>query len=178
MYYDQRHAKYLSNLAKGKKKLNPCIFAPISKERKDFCTAPYFTVFFSWLANLILIKITLFLESSWLKVRLAPLAAPVSLNPLAKGLWSIFSCATCQRAKKYGKIEPYFCTLKNLIISKSPLFFSAAYPILLKNWKVTFLEDSWLQAPLAPLAKGLLSIFSFVTYQTKKKTCIVALKKS
>ena len=31
------------------------------------------------------------------------------------------------------------------------------------------MEDSWLQAPLAPLAKGLLSIFSFVTYQTKRK---------
>ena len=134
MYYDQRHAKYLSNLAKGKKKLNPCIFAPIlSKERKDFCTAPYFTVFFSWFANLILSKITLFLESSWLKVRLAPLAAPVSLNPLAKGLWSIFSCATCQRAKKYGKIEPYFCTLKNLIISKSPLFFLQR---ILFYWKI------------------------------------------
>ena len=72
------------------------------------------------------------MESSWLKVRLAPLAAPVSLNPLAKGLWSIFSCATCQRAKKYGKIEPYFCTLKNLIISKSPLIFQR----ILFYWKI------------------------------------------
>ena len=52
------------------------------------------------------------------------------------------------------------------MISLNPHY---SYSIEKLMGKVTFLEDSWLQAPLAPLAKGLLSIFSFVTYQTKRK---------
>ena len=112
-----------------------------------------------------------------MKVRLAPLAAPVSLNPLAKGLWSIFSCATCQRAKKYGKIEPYFCTLKNLIISKSPLIFFCSVSYSIEKLKSYIFGRFLIASSSRTFGKRIVVNFQLCDLSNKKENLYCCTKK-
>ena len=56
------------------------------------------------------------------------LPAPVSLNPLAKGLLSIFSCVTCQNTEFVTLCGPRHAKyLSNLAKSKKPCIFTPQY---------------------------------------------------